>query len=63
MKKKLNNLLTYKLSQDYLELFLSAIRSADGKNNNPNGLQLRNIPMTLLSHTNAVLGVGTNVVG
>ena len=62
-EKLINYLLTYKLSQDHLELFFSAIRSAGGKNINPNGLQLRNILRTLLSHTDVVSGVGTNVVG
>ena len=39
------------------------MRSAGGKNNSPNGLQPKNILRTLLSHTNMVLGVGTDVVG
>jgi len=34
-------LLTYKLSQDYLETFFSAIRSRNGLNNNPNALQFQ----------------------
>ena len=35
----LQYLLTYKLSQDYLETFFSAIRGRGGWNNNPNALQ------------------------
>ena len=33
--KKLNFLLMYKFSQDHLELFFDAIRTAGGWNNNP----------------------------
>lgn len=32
-------LLTYKLSQDHLELFFGAVRSANGSNNNPTAQQ------------------------
>lgn len=35
----LNYLLTYKLSQDHLELFFCSIRSRNGWNNNPSALQ------------------------
>jgi hypothetical protein len=55
--------LTYKLSQDHLELFFSAIRSKGGSNNNPNGLQLRNILRAMLSNCDFVFGLGSNVVG
>ncbi|EZA62073.1 THAP domain-containing protein [Ooceraea biroi] len=37
----LTYLLTYKLSQDYLETFFSAIRNRNGFNNNPNALQFQ----------------------
>lgn len=37
----LTYLLTYKLSQDYLETFFSAIRSRNGFNNNPNTFQFQ----------------------
>lgn len=37
----LTYLLTYKLSQDYLETFFSAIRGRNGFNNNPNALQFQ----------------------
>ncbi|GFN81904.1 THAP domain-containing protein 9 [Plakobranchus ocellatus] len=33
--KPLKYLLTYKLSQDHLELFFYAVRAHDGSNNNP----------------------------
>jgi hypothetical protein len=59
----LKYLLTYKLSQDHLELFFAALRSRGGKNNNPNALQLRHIMKAMLSHCDIVLGLGTNVVG
>ena len=37
----LNYILTYKMSQDHLELFFGAVRSAGGWNNNPTALQFR----------------------
>jgi hypothetical protein len=39
--KPFNYLLTYKYSQDHLELLFSCIRSRGGWNNNPNGLQMK----------------------
>lgn len=41
-------LLTYKLSQDYIETFFSAIRSRGGFNNNPNVLQFKSAYKRLL---------------
>lgn len=41
-------LLTYKLSQDYLEMFFSAIRARGGFNNNPNALQIKSAYRRLL---------------
>lgn len=40
-KAPLKYLLTYKLSQDHLELFFSAVRSKGGYNNNPTVLQFK----------------------
>ena len=40
-KSPFRYLLTYKYSQDHLELLFSCIRSRDGWNNNPNSLQLK----------------------
>lgn len=37
---QISYLLTYKLSQDYLEMFFSSIGDCEGFNNNPNALQL-----------------------
>ena len=44
----LRYILTYKLSQDHLELFFSAIRSRGGSNNNPNSMQFKNAYKKLL---------------
>ena len=44
----LNYLLTYKLSQDHLELFFSAVRSRGGHNNNPTALQFKTAYKRLL---------------
>ncbi|KYN18566.1 THAP domain-containing protein 9 [Trachymyrmex cornetzi] len=44
----LTYLLTYKLSQDYLETFFSAIRTRGGFNNNPNALNFQNAYKRLL---------------
>ena len=43
-------LLTYKLSQDHLETFFSAVRSKGGNNNNPTCYQFLNIVKKLLIH-------------
>ncbi|KAH0816921.1 hypothetical protein GEV33_005869 [Tenebrio molitor] len=47
-KKGLEFLLTYKLSQDFLETFFGAIRSRGGFNNNPNCLQFKTAYRQLL---------------
>lgn len=47
---KLNFLSTYKLSQDHLEIFFSAIRSRGGHNNNPTAKQFENSYKRLLVH-------------
>ena len=46
----LRYLLTYKLSQDHLELFFAVVRSRGGSNNNPSALHLRNTWKRLLTH-------------
>lgn len=43
-------LLTYKISQDYLETFFSAIRSKGGINNNPNAKQFKAVYVQLIAH-------------
>jgi len=47
-------LLTYKLSQDHLELFFSAVRQFGGWNNNPSAIQFSNDFRSLLSHVPSV---------
>jgi len=47
---QLRYLLTYKLSQDHLELFFAVVRSRGGSNNNPSALHLRNTWKRLLTH-------------
>jgi len=46
----LNYVLTYKMSQDHLELFFSAVRSRGGWNNNPSVVQFKAAWKRLLSH-------------
>jgi hypothetical protein len=55
----LKYLLTYKLSQDHLELFFSAIRSALGYNNNPTAKQFSAAYKRLLIR-HEIKGVGGN---
>ena len=43
-------LLTYKLSQDHLEMFFSYVRAIEGFNNNPNVLQLKYAFRKILLH-------------
>ncbi|KAK2138755.1 hypothetical protein LSH36_2465g00003, partial [Paralvinella palmiformis] len=43
-------LLTYKLLQDYFELFFSAVRQFGGWNNNHSAIQFSNAFRSLLSH-------------
>ncbi|KAJ4932497.1 hypothetical protein JOQ06_010917 [Pogonophryne albipinna] len=51
-------LLTYKLSQDHLELFFSAIRAHGGYNNNPNVRQFRGAYKRLLVRHQVKKGTG-----
>lgn len=48
--KVLKYLLTYKMSQDHLELFFSAVRSRGGWNNNPSVVHFKAAWQRLLSH-------------
>nr|CAH7715037.1 unnamed protein product [Callosobruchus chinensis] len=47
----LSYILTYKMSQDHIELFFSAIRSKGGSNNNPTARQFEAIYKRLLLHS------------
>ena len=49
----LKYILTYKFSQDHLELFFSVVRSRGGSNNNPSAVQLRATSEKLLSVDNS----------
>lgn len=51
-------LLTYKLSQDHLELFFSAVRACGGYNNNPNVRQFRGAYKRLLVRHQVKRGTG-----
>ena len=54
----LNYILTYKYSQDHLELFFGAVRSAGGSNNNPTAPQFINIYRRLLLRSSIQGGKG-----
>jgi len=58
--KELDFLLTYKMSQDHLEMFFSAIRSREGFNNNPTALQFEIFFKRLLVHTEIMTSSGAN---
>lgn len=47
-QNNLKYLLTYRLSQDHIELFFNKIRQANGLNNNPNVVQFKNAYKKLL---------------
>lgn len=47
-KNGMSYLLSYKLSQDHLEVFFSALRSLGGFNNNPNAIQFKSAYKRLL---------------
>ena len=57
-KAPLKYLLTYKLSQDHLELFFGAVRSAGGFNNNPTTQQFTAAYKRLLLHSHIEGGKG-----
>ena len=57
----LKYLLTYKTSQDHLELFFGAVRASGGWNNNPTGMQFRSAYKQLLMRHNITGGQGNCV--
>jgi len=57
----LKYLLTYKLSQDHLELFFSAVRSAGGYNNSPTARQFASAYKRLLMRHNVEASINANV--
>lgn len=58
----LDFLLTYKLSQDHLEMFFSAIWARGGFNNNPTALQFESAYKRLLVHTEIKMSSGANCI-
>lgn len=55
-------LLTYKLSQDHLEMFFSAIRSKGGHNNNPTAKQFKAAYVRLLCHHEIMTSDSANCI-
>lgn len=60
--KYMSYLLTYKLSQDHIEMFFSAIRSRGGFNNNPTASQFRGAYKRLLVHTEINTSLAANCI-
>ena len=59
-KGPLTEIMTYKFSQDHLELYFAAVRSKLGANNNPSCKQFSEIHKRLLVH-NQIRGFNSNV--
>lgn len=59
---KMKYLLTYKFSQDHLELYFSCVRRAGGWNNNPSAKQYAAIHRRLLSRAGVSIGTTGNVL-
>lgn len=57
-KESFKFVLTYKFSQDHLELFFSSVRARSGFNNNPNVIQFKYALRKLLFTKNIVSGNG-----
>lgn len=57
---QLDFILTYKLSQDHIEILFSSIRSRGGFNNNPSAAQFEAAYKRLLVHTNLTVSKGAN---
>lgn len=57
---ELNFILTYKISQDHLEMFFSAITAKGGFNNNPTTMQFEAAYKKLLIHTELKTSEGAN---
>jgi len=61
-QQQLKYLLTYKFSQDHLELFFAVVRSRGGHNNNPSPLQLKATMKRLLTHNKLICVTTGNCV-
>ena len=55
-------LLTYKLSQEHLEMFFSCVRARGGFNNNPNALQIKYAFRNILVHKSITSSDKANVM-
>lgn len=58
LQSPLKFVLTYKMSQDHLELFFGCIRARGGSNNNPNAVQFKNTLRQLLFTKNITVESG-----
>uniref|UniRef100_A0ABD2WYE5 THAP-type domain-containing protein n=1 Tax=Trichogramma kaykai TaxID=54128 RepID=A0ABD2WYE5_9HYME len=56
----LDFLLTYKLSQDHLEMFFACIRKTGGFNNNPTAMQFKSAYRKLISHVSIKVPLTAN---
>ena len=61
-QQQLKYLLTYKFSQDHLELFFALIRSRGGHNNNPSPGQFKATMKCLLTHNKLICVTAGNGV-
>ena len=59
---KLKYMLTYKLSQDHIEIMFSVIRHRGGWSNNPTALQFQAAYRAVLSHVGVVPSEGSNCI-
>lgn len=59
-ERLISYLLTYKLSQDHLEIFFSCIRRMGGFNNNPTCRQFKTTYKKLIIHVNCFISEGSN---
>ncbi|CAH1156107.1 unnamed protein product [Phaedon cochleariae] len=62
VKKELKYILSYKISQDHLEIFFGCVRSKGGYNNNPTARQFENTMKRLLIHTEIKAGDSGNAI-
>jgi hypothetical protein len=58
MNHKFKFILTYKFSQDAIELFFGFIRGKFGRNNNPNCLEFKNALKSILLHNSIKMSSG-----
>ena len=61
-ERPFNYILTYKFSQDHIELLFACIRGRGGSNNNPNTLQFKHVMRNLLLKNSIVASSKANVM-